>query len=498
MLFNSFEFLLGFLPAMLLAYAVVRRLGVGRWSLAALLVGSLVFYGESEWSFLLLLLGSIVANWLLGAWLLREARSARRSLVLALGVSLNLAVLFGFKYAYFTSTVLSAATGFTLLSAPVVLPIGISFYTFQQIAYLVDIARGETAERDPLRYALFVSFFPQLIAGPIVHHKELSGQFTGLRERPFASDLAVGVTIFTIGLAKKVLLADTFALVASPVFDGAAAGNAPGTLAAWAAVSAYALQIYFDFSAYSDMAIGLGRMFGIVLPFNFASPYKATSIIEFWRRWHITLSRFLRDYLYIPLGGNRRGPLRQRLNLFLTMLLGGIWHGAGWTFVLWGALHGLMLVSAHLWRRHLGRHRLPALPAQALTLLAVVLAWVPFRAADLPTTWRVYAGLAGLGPDTAALPVPSLLPTLAAGALPALLVLLLGWGIALLAPNTQTLLRGFAPGLASPGYATGIEGPARGGHAWRPSPAQAMALGALLAVSILSLGRASEFIYFQF
>jgi D-alanyl-lipoteichoic acid acyltransferase DltB (MBOAT superfamily) len=317
-----------------------------------------------------------------------------------------------------------------------------------------------------------------------------------VRRRPFLDDLAVGLTIFAIGLAKKVVLADSLALVASPVFDATAAGGLPGPIAAWAAVSAYALQIYFDFSAYSDMAIGLGRMFGIVLPINFASPYKAASIIEFWRRWHITLSRFLRDYLYIPLGGNRHGRGRQRLNLFLTMLLGGIWHGAGWTFVLWGALHGGMLILAHLWRDRFGRHRLPPLLAQAMTLLAVVLAWVPFRAADLPTTWRIYAGLFGFG----AAPEAAMLP--AVGAVPALLLLLAGWAIALLAPNTQTLMRGFGPGLASPGYATGLESlrPMNDGTAaaWRPSYAQAMALGLLLAVSILALGRASEFIYFQF
>ena len=491
MLFNSFEFLFAFLPAMLLAFAVLRRLGSTRWVVAALLIGSLIFYGEGEWRFLVLLVGSIAANWLIGAWLLHEARATVRRRVLVSGVALNLGLLFLFKYLHFAAATLSSLAGMTLPPLQLALPIGISFYTFQQIAYLVDLWRGAAAERDPLRYGLFVSFFPQLIAGPIVHHKELTGQLAGLSRRPFLSDLAVGLTIFTIGLAKKTLLADNMALIASPVFNAAAMGEAPGLAAAWTAVMAYALQIYFDFSAYSDMALGLARMFGIVLPFNFASPYKATSIIEFWRRWHITLSRFLRDYLYIPLGGNRRGRMRQRVNLFLTMLLGGIWHGAGWTFVLWGALHGGMLAVAHLWRERRPGPGLPPSAAQALTLLAVVLAWVPFRAADLAATGRVYAGLIGLNPSAGDLAVDPVF---------ALAALLAGWAIALLAPNTQTLLRGHTPGLPSPGYATGLEGSdeSRAAMAWHPGLAPAMTLGGLLALSLLTLGQASEFIYFQF
>jgi D-alanyl-lipoteichoic acid acyltransferase DltB (MBOAT superfamily) len=498
MLFNSYAFILLFLPLTYALWMAARRFAGISWAIAALLVASLVFYGASAQVELLLLLAAIVLNHHLAGVIYRHRLTPRGRAWMRLAVAGNLLFLFVFKYTGFVTQTAADVFGWPAIAVHIALPIGISFYTFQQIAYLVDVARGEGEPWPLSRYALFVVFFPHLIAGPIVHHRELIPQFASGARTARIGDLAVGLSIFTIGLAKKVLVADSFALIASPVFNAAAQGAQPGLLDAWAAAVAYALQIYFDFSAYSDMAIGLGRMFGIVLPINFASPYKATSIIEFWRRWHITLSRFLRDYLYIPLGGNRSGPMRQRLNLFLTMLLGGIWHGAGWTFVLWGALHGLMLVAAHLWRRHLGRHRLPALPAQALTLLAVVLAWVPFRAADLPTTWRVYAGLVGLGPDTPGLPVPSLLPALAAGALPALLVLLVGWGIALLAPNTQTLLQGFQPGLASPGYATGIEGPVGDGHAWRPSPTQAMALGALLAVCILSLGRASEFIYFQF
>jgi D-alanyl-lipoteichoic acid acyltransferase DltB (MBOAT superfamily) len=386
----------------------------------------------------------------------------------------------------------------------VALPIGISFYTFQQIAYLVDLWRGDEVDRSPLRYAAFVTFFPHLIAGPIVHHRELTSQFPHLREGRLLPNLAVGITVFTIGLAKKVMIADTLARTASPVFDAAAAGAAPGLIAGWLAVLAYGLQIYFDFSGYSDMAIGLARMFGIQLPINFASPYRARSIVEFWRRWHITLSRFLRVYLYVPLGGNRRGPARRLANVMLTMVLGGLWHGAGWSFALWGALHGSMLVAAHAWRMA----RLPALPAALaapLTLLGVMLAWVPFRAADLGTTGAIYAALLGgngLGtaPPSAfdglaaalALRAPGLDWALPLAALPVGVAL----GIALLAPNTQTLMRRFAVGLPTPGYETGIE--ERASRGWSPGLRTALLTGAALAACLMMSSRPSEFIYFQF
>ncbi len=244
---------------------------------------------------------------------------------------------------------LNAAAGLDLALGTVVLPIGISFFTFQKIAFLVDAYRGRVDRLNFIDFVLFVTFFPQLIAGPIVHHSEVMRQFRD--QTPLSTQtVALGVTIFTIGLAKKVLLADTAALFASPLFDAVAAGARPDMLAAWGSALAYTAQLYFDFSGYSDMAIGGGLLFGIRLPVNFASPYKAESIIEFWHRWHITLSRFLREYLYIPLGGNLKGPSRRFVNLLITMLLGGLWHGAGWTFVVWGALHGFYLVVNHLWR----------------------------------------------------------------------------------------------------------------------------------------------------
>ena len=514
MLFNSYPFILAFLPVTLALYLLTRRLADGRWVVLALLFASIAFYGWWNWRFVPVLLGSVAANYALGGRIMgADTDSARRGW-LAFGVAVNLGVLFVFKYAVFAVTTLASATGWPLHIGHVVLPIGISFYTFQQVAYLVDIYRGEAVTRDPLRFAFFVTFFPQLIAGPIVHHGELMPQLRNLSRRPFLTDLAVGLTIFTIGLAKKVLLADSFALVASPVFDAAALGQAPGLLAAWAGAVAYALQIYFDFSAYSDMAIGLGRMFGIVLPVNFAAPYKARSIIEFWRRWHITLSRFLRNYLYIPLGGNRRGAARRQVNIFVTMLLGGLWHGAGWTFVLWGAVHGLLIVGNHLWRKCRLYRPLSAPVAWLITMLCVVVAWVPFRAADLATTGRVLAGLVGangladsLGNGQAFNAFPTFALLLSAP-MPAVdwppiaiaIVELTGLWLAATGPTTQALLRSFQPGLTSPGYETGIEpaAPYRLRLDWRPTAVAAATLGVVFAACLLKLNDVSEFIYFQF
>ncbi len=511
MLFNSAPFILLFLPIALVGFRLLLWCAGGRWVTGWLLLLSLIFYGYWNWRFLPILLASILANYAIGAMIQGAGSAARRNAWLVAGLALNLGALFVFKYADFAAAALAGATGWQAHLVRIALPIGISFYTFQQVAYVVDVWRGVAVERDFLRYALFVSFFPQLIAGPIVHHGEITPQLGHLRERSFAPDLTVGISIFAIGLAKKILLADSFALLASPVFDGAAGGTTPGLAAAWLGVIAYGLQIYFDFSAYSDMAIGLGRMFGIVLPINFASPYKSRSIIEFWRRWHITLSRFLKAYLYIALGGNRRGAARRLVNIFITMLLGGIWHGAGWTFALWGAVHGLLIVVNHAWRDR----RLPRLPQPlvwALTFLAVMLAWIPFRAADLPTTWRMAMGLVGAGGPLG--DVPAVAPTLqrildarlAAGPWAsvdwglALAVAAIGLGlaIALAGPNTQTLMAAADPGLVSDGYPSGIEPRAVVKARWRPAPRHAFAVGLLFAICLLKLNDVSAFIYFQF
>ena len=306
MLFNSHAFLFGFLPVALFVFHALRRAGCERGAFAALTLLSLVFYGWWDARYVALLVGLVLADFVVARRLaaLRGRRPRTARAWLAAGVAVNLAALGYFKYANFLVDNVNALLGLELFVARVVLPIGLSFYTFQKIAFLVDVHRGLVDRVDLLDYALFVSFFPQLVAGPIVHHSEVMGQF---RDRPAvaAEGVALGLTVFALGLAKKVLLADTAALYASPGFAAAAAGVPLDLVGAWGATLAYTAQIYFDFSGYSDMAIGAALLFGVRLPVNFASPYRATSIVEFWRRWHITLSRFLRDYLYIPLGGSR-------------------------------------------------------------------------------------------------------------------------------------------------------------------------------------------------
>ncbi|HEV7815067.1 MAG TPA: MBOAT family protein, partial [Janthinobacterium sp.] len=394
MLFNSFTFLLFYLPAVLAAYFWLGRRRP-QWAAAWLVLASLFFYGYWNVVYLPLLLLSISFNYCCGR---RLASASRRKVWLAAALGANLGLLAWYKYAnFFVDSVNSLGkTGWT--DWHIVLPVGISFFTFTQIAFLVDCYRGQVRETRFIHYILFVSYFPHLIAGPILHHKEMMPQFADpANARPSASNFAIGLSIFVVGLAKKVLLADNISPIAAPVF---AAGAHPQLLEAWTGTLAYAFQLYFDFSAYSDMAIGLSRLFGVKLPLNFNSPYKAGNISEFWRRWHMSLSRFLRDYLYIALGGNRHGSIERYRNLMLTMLLGGLWHGAGWTFVIWGGLHGIYLVLHHAWwhvsqQSALSRSRWWPPAAGALTFLAVMLAWVFFRAPDLASALDVLGALHG-------------------------------------------------------------------------------------------------------
>ncbi len=435
MLFNSIPFVLGFLPVTLAGYWLSGRWGSkpARWWLLA---ASLFFYGWWKPALLLLLIGSILVNFQAAA-LIR--RWGKRFLVIGLGFNLGLLGLF--KYAP-----LFGMTG-------IFLPLGISFFSFQQIMYLVDTYRGEIGAAAFLDYACFVAFFPHLIAGPIVRPREMIPQFKALRPQVM---LAAGLEIFLLGLAKKLVLADSFAHFADPGF-AAAGQRLPVTLIeAWVALLAYGLQIYFDFSGYSDMAIGLAAMVGIRFPLNFNSPYQARNISDFWRRWNITLSGFLRDYLYIPLGGNRHGEARRIFNLMATMLLGGLWHGAAVRFMLWGGLHGAYLVL-HGWWRRTGLP-MPKFLAQALTLSAVLLAWVPFRAPSFAAAADFYKGLGGfngialpeivlhLAPAlrhvVTAVPVLPYLGDARSLSLPqGVLLLLLGWSIALLLPELHSMTK---------------------------------------------------------
>ncbi len=392
MLFNSQFFIVGFLPAVLALYYAVAANRTARLSI--LVAASLGFYGWWDIRFVPLLMGLTVANWLFARWFGR----ARLSWIPGLGVALNLGVLGLFKYADFLRGTTFDLAGTAWQPWHLILPLGISFFVFQKISYLIDLRRGDRHLYGFLDFCMFVSFFPQLIAGPLVRHNEIIGQFKANPRGPrMWENLSRGFVLFAIGVGKKVLLADTLALLVDPLF--AKASGTPLSMAeAWAAAGGYTLQIYFDFSGYSDMAIGLGAMFGLRLPMNFDAPYRAISVRDFWRRWHMTLSRFLRDYLYIPLGGSRCGPLRQAANVVVTMLLGGLWHGANWTFVAWGGLHGVALAVNHVWAQR--GLRLPAPIAWMLTMLFVVVCWVLFRAPDFATAGRVVASMfggAGLG-----------------------------------------------------------------------------------------------------
>jgi alginate O-acetyltransferase complex protein AlgI len=391
-LFSSPEFVLIFLPASVATFFMLRaadRPKLAKWSLYAF---SLFFYAYWDFRFVPLLVGSTLFNFSVGSALLQGFASGnRRKSLLVGGIAANLSLLGFFKYTNFFVENVNEITGLSVGLVSVVLPLGISFFTFQQIAFLVDAHRGQARTSGLLDYGVFVSFFPQLIAGPIVHHREMMPQFERSgTQGPRIDNIAKGAFIFAIGFWKKVVVADT---VAAWVDQGFA--NAPNLnfMEAWVTALSYTFQIYFDFSGYADMAIGAALMFNIALPINFYSPYKATSIRDFWRRWHISLSNFLRDYLYIPLGGND-GVTRAWLNLLATFLLGGLWHGAGWTFIAWGALHGFGMVLHRMWERW--AFPLPKVIAWAVTFLFVVATWVFFRADSVGDAMEILRAMAGL------------------------------------------------------------------------------------------------------
>jgi alginate O-acetyltransferase complex protein AlgI len=516
MLFNSVPFVFGFFPATVVVFFIVARsshLLAAAWLAAA----SLFFYGWWNPAYVLLLLGSIAFNYACGILLARAVRTGGRDLArlaLTFAVIANLALLGYYKYANFFVHIVADVTGTTLSLQQIILPLGISFFTFTQIAFLVDVYRGYAKEYNFIHYILFVTYFPHLIAGPVLHHKEMMPQFQQSKTyRLDWEDVAVGLTIFFIGLFKKTVIADGVAPYAGTLF---AAPGQPDFFAAWGGALAYTLQLYFDFSGYSDMAIGLSRVLGVKLPLNFHSPYKAVNIIDFWRRWHMTLSRFLRDYLYISLGGNRSGAVRRYVNLFLTMVLGGLWHGAGWTFVVWGALHGTYLAVNHAWRAmraHLGQDvnhesAVGRCAARCLTFAAVVVAWVFFRASGFDDALSILRGMAGMN----GVSIPN---SLAVHLGPAREVLV-HWGVTLelgggarfvlqyiwiaallpivfLAPNTQELLARYAPALDFPDNARTFSP-----LAWRPTAAWALMIALFTAGGLLSLSRVSEFLYYQF
>jgi alginate O-acetyltransferase complex protein AlgI len=445
MLFVSLQFVLLFLPLTMAGFFLLafRHPEI---SIAFLALMSVVFFASSGGNSLLLIL-SVLINYGCGVAIAsrQSAKKAGGTSWLVAALMFNLGTLAYYKYANWFIDNISGLSGHHLAVLDVALPVGISFFTFTQIAFLVDCHAGKVRETKLTHYMLFVTFFPHLIAGPILHHSEMMPQFADKsNKRLLSKNCVLGLLLFLIGALKKLLFADSVSTFVGPVFD--THGPTPTPSEAWSAVLAYALQIYFDFSGYTDMALGISLLFNIRLPLNFDSPYKAASIIDFWRRWHMTLSRFLRDYLYFALGGNRRGKIRRYTNLMITMLVGGLWHGAGWTFIIWGGLHGVYLMVNHAirasdtmssfssksWFVFMGR---------IATLLSVSVAWVFFRANDFGSARRVLGGMINFGVEEPASYMqdvpPGLLPLLAAN--PWIWIVVL-FSIAWIAPNSQEIV----------------------------------------------------------
>ncbi len=510
--FNSYTFIFVFLPITLLGFFLLTRWVQRRIVVLWLVACSVVFYGSSRPENLLLLGILLVANYGFGVYLCRHSGKRRAKAILVLGLTMNLSVLGYFKYAKLLLEGFDALTGARWTAGAIVLPLGISFFILQKIAYLVDAYAGRVRGYNFIDYCLFVTFFPQLIAGPIVHHSEVLPQIAGKKDyRPNAEDLSVGLTQLVFGLFKKVVIADGVAIYATPIFEAARTGVSPSFLDGWIAALAYTFQIYFDFSGYSDMALGLGRMFGIILPLNFNSPYKAANIAEYWRRWHMTLTRFLRDYLYLPLSMKlaeseslRRRPLVVgSASAIVTMAVCGLWHGNTPLYAIWGLGHGVMLAVHQIYRQQL----LGCLPARqrkalaanrayraastALTFLAVVVAFVIFRSVDFATAARILCAMLGAG----GIQLHSIFDAGHAVGTLALLLFMV-WFL----PNTQEMLATVSPALDYPGPDVGAKPAGRLMRwlQWRPNAVWAVAIAIVAVFTITQMSRISEFIYWQF
>ena len=512
MLFNSYEFIFLFLPITFFVYATIGKLSSRRFAIIWLIASSLFFYGWWNPAYLGLIIASMLFNYLIGAAMLGTSGYYKSKIILIVGVTVNLSVLAYFKYADFFVDNINDVFSVSWNVGNIILPLAISFFTFQQITYLIDTYRGETKEYSFVNYALFVSFFPQLIAGPIVHHREMMPQFSSINVKSINYDyIAVGLTIFFFGLFKKVVIADSMSPYAIETFAVVSQGDMLSLFEAWKGVLSYTFQLYFDFSGYSDMAVGSALLFGIRLPINFNSPYKSKNIIEFWRRWHMTLSRFLKDYLYIPLGGNRKGSLRRYSNIMITMLLGGLWHGAGWTFVIWGGLHGFYLIINHAWKSSIiavgitikENFFLDSL-SRLVTFTAVIIAWTYFRAADLESANLMVKSLFGYGgvvwPEEASYQFGMLSTVFQAWGLRyqylehfngmehvilMVSLLMFVW----LSPNIHQLFT------RTPAVMESLEPSV---IAWHPNKWWACITVIIAVISILKLGYVSEFLYFQF
>ena len=508
MLFNSYAFLLFFLPITLVGWFSLGQRSA-KAGLSVMAFASLLFYAVWDWRYVFLLLGSIAINFAFGK-AIGGAKGQTKKTILIMSIAINLGVLVYFKYANLFFELGNKTAALDLPILHIVLPLGISFFTFTQIAYLVDIYQGKVNENQFLPYLLFVTYFPHLIAGPVLHHGQMMPQFKRTEIfSPNARNVAVGLSIFSMGLAKKVLIADNLAPIANQMFD---TDGAHDFIYSWTGIFAYTFQLYFDFSGYSDMAIGLSLLFGIRLPVNFYSPYKSLNIADFWRRWHITLSQFLKDYLYVPLGGNRQGTSRRYINLMITMLLGGLWHGAGWNFLLWGGIHGALLCVLQLWiaiQKRFGVRSLPDVLAWSLTFTSVCLAWVLFRAANLDVAMNIFGAAFGQNGIEVPISLRGLYPPLfdalvyqgfraSSLDIPIAKNILLVFGaafVALMLPNTSEIFRRYRHALNSRDF----------GQlyclfkiVWSPTFAAAVMTSLVFLLSVLSLSRPTQFLYFQF
>jgi len=511
MLFNSYIFIFVYLPIVLLGFFFISKINP-KLSKFWLISASFFFYGFWNPNFIFLLSLSILTNYNIGQ-LIRRCNKNAKSHILKIAIILNISLLFYFKYYNFFISSLNII-GLNLASAEIILPLGISFYTFTQIAYLVDVKRGEVEDFNLYDYILFVTWFPHLIAGPVIHHKQMMPQFSDKLSSILNFDsISLGTTMFSLGLFKKVIIADQLAIFANPVFKAAATGAHLQILEAWIGTLCYSFQIYFDFSGYSDMAIGLSRLFNIKLPINFNSPYKANNIIEFWRRWHVTLSTFLRDYLYIPLGGNRNGKFRRYVNLLLTMLIGGLWHGAGLNYIIWGGLHGIYLIINNIWTK------LSFLKIESnksllyninhylcifITFIFVCIAWIPFRSANLISTITIYKAMFGINgislPNSLyntfvnlkfySIKFNGIMPISELNGNKAIALIIICFSIVWTLPNSQQFLSLYNPSHEKiPHYK---------GYKWKPNKLFGVVIGLLLGISILSISSISEFLYYQF
>ena len=521
MVFNSYQFIFGFLPAVVVVFFALGRVSRA-WALRWLIGASLFFYAWWRPLNVLIIAPSVLINFALARVLQRLNKQGNRGAaraVLLVGIGFNVAFLGYFKYSNFLVGAVNDAFGTQMFLAQVVLPLGISFITFQKIAFLIDVHAGRVESFTLQDYCLFVLFFPQLIAGPIVHYREMMPQFHRVSCHFDRENVSVGLTLLAFGLFKKVFLADNIAQLVTPIYQQAASGSRVGLLSGWIAAIGFTLQIYFDFSGYTDMALGIARLFGVKLPPNFNSPLRASSIIDFWQRWHMTLTRFLTAYIYNPLtlwltrrraarglpafaGRNKSAGAFSELLMFpilLTMLVSGIWHGAGYTFIVWGVLHGVFLTLNHAWRllepRVLRDNSLYARFMQPagfiITFACVAASMVIFRASNLRTAIDLVQGLFGLhGIGLSAMRD-------GIGRKGTIIWIAFPAAIALLGPNTLQILSRYEPALGwKPSHHDGAAAGTR--MLWRPSLAWAVAVSTIAATGILYLGGQSEFLYWQF